>query len=176
MGSKIYVGNLPWSVDKGKLEDLFSPFGEISEATVISDKYSGRSKGFGFVTFADEAFCSSSRIRRSNWMWNASGQNRIDGGTDCPFSPIEKVFAAKWHGANAPRRAHIRRSHIACTSPSEDQVRRESLCEESVQHLNSNRHTLIRQISVELGDAANTLTNIKTLSWPRLKKLAIEHR
>ena len=55
MGSKIYVGNLPWSVDKGKLEDLFSPFGEISEATVISDKYSGRSKGFGFVTFADEA-------------------------------------------------------------------------------------------------------------------------
>ena len=55
MGSKVYVGNLPWSVDKGKLEELFSPFGEISEATVISDKYSGRSKGFGVVTFDNDA-------------------------------------------------------------------------------------------------------------------------
>jgi len=54
MGSKVYVGNLPWSVTKEKLDELFSPFGEITEATVISDKYSGRSKGFGFVTFADE--------------------------------------------------------------------------------------------------------------------------
>jgi len=54
MSTKIYVGNLPYSVDDGKLKEVFSEFGEISEATVISDKYSGRSKGFGFVTFANE--------------------------------------------------------------------------------------------------------------------------
>jgi len=54
MSSKVYVGNLPWSVDSGKLKEMFSEFGEISEATVISDKYSGRSKGFGFVTFENE--------------------------------------------------------------------------------------------------------------------------
>jgi RNA recognition motif-containing protein len=54
MSSKVYVGNLPWSVDSNKLKEMFSEFGEISEATVISDKYSGRSKGFGFVTFANE--------------------------------------------------------------------------------------------------------------------------
>ena len=48
---KVYVGNLPYSVDSEKLKELFSSFGEIEEATVITDKYSGRSKGFGFVTF-----------------------------------------------------------------------------------------------------------------------------
>lgn len=51
---KVYVGNLPFSVDSDKLKELFSKFGEIEEATVISDKYSGRSKGFGFVTFKDD--------------------------------------------------------------------------------------------------------------------------
>ncbi len=55
MGNKVYVGNLPWSVDQEKLKEMFSSFGEITEATVISDKFSGRSKGFGFVTFANEA-------------------------------------------------------------------------------------------------------------------------
>ena len=51
---KVYVANLPWSVDHAKLTELFSSFGEIEEATVISDKHSGRSKGFGFVTFKDD--------------------------------------------------------------------------------------------------------------------------
>ena len=60
MGKRIYVGNLPWSVTKDKLEGLFSSLGEIEEALVIANKYTGRSRGFGFVTFkankdADEA-------------------------------------------------------------------------------------------------------------------------
>ena len=51
---KLYIGNLPWSFDNEKLKELFASYGEIEEATVISDKYSGRSKGFGFVTFKDD--------------------------------------------------------------------------------------------------------------------------
>ncbi|HUW43399.1 MAG TPA: RNA-binding protein [Bacillota bacterium] len=51
MSKRIYVGNLPWSVTKQRLEELFSPFGEIEEALVIADKYTGRSRGFGFVTY-----------------------------------------------------------------------------------------------------------------------------
>jgi len=51
---KVYVGNLPFSVDQGKLKELFASYGEIEEATVISDKFSGRSKGFGFVTFKND--------------------------------------------------------------------------------------------------------------------------
>ncbi len=52
---KLYVGNLPWSFTNDSLKELFSPYGEITEAVVIMDRYSGRSKGFGFVTFANEA-------------------------------------------------------------------------------------------------------------------------
>lgn len=51
---KVYVGNLPWSVDDEGLKKLFAEHGEIEEATVIKDKFSGRSKGFGFVTFKDD--------------------------------------------------------------------------------------------------------------------------
>ena len=54
MGAKIYVGNLSFSITSDKLKEMFSEFGEITEATVISDKFSGRSKGFGFVSFANE--------------------------------------------------------------------------------------------------------------------------
>jgi len=54
MGSKVYVGNLPYSFGQEELKEAFSSFGEITEATVVADKYSGRSKGFGFVTFADD--------------------------------------------------------------------------------------------------------------------------
>jgi len=52
---KLYVGNLPWSLNNDSLKELFAQFGEITEAVVIMDRYSGRSKGFGFVTFANEA-------------------------------------------------------------------------------------------------------------------------
>ena len=54
MANKIYVGNLPYSVDSEKLKTLFSKFGEVEEANVITDKYPHRSKGFGFVTFENE--------------------------------------------------------------------------------------------------------------------------
>jgi cold-inducible RNA-binding protein len=54
MGNKVYVGNLPWSVDNDGLKKMFEEFGEIAEATVIIDRFSKRSKGFGFVTFAND--------------------------------------------------------------------------------------------------------------------------
>lgn len=52
---KLYVGNLPWSMTNDGLKELFASYGEVVEAVVITDRMSGRSKGFGFVTFADEA-------------------------------------------------------------------------------------------------------------------------
>ena len=55
MSAKVYVGNLSFSVSDNELKELFSSYGEITEAVVIKDKFSGRSKGFGFVTFADDA-------------------------------------------------------------------------------------------------------------------------
>ena len=55
MGKRIYVGNLPFSVGQEQLQELFSQYGEIEEAVVVSNKFSGRSKGFGFVSFVDDA-------------------------------------------------------------------------------------------------------------------------
>lgn len=54
MSKKLFVGSLEWGVTEQDLQDLFSPYGEIEEAIVIKDKFSGRSKGFGFVSFAKE--------------------------------------------------------------------------------------------------------------------------
>ena len=51
--NKLFVGNLPFSLDSDGLKALFAGVGEVVEAAVISDKFSGRSKGFGFVTMAD---------------------------------------------------------------------------------------------------------------------------
>ena len=51
---KVYVGNLPFTIEDADLEKLFSSYGEIEEIAVIKDKFSGRSKGFGFVTFKDD--------------------------------------------------------------------------------------------------------------------------
>jgi RNA recognition motif-containing protein len=45
----IYVGNLPYSVTENDLKEAFAEFGEISSVSLISDKFSGQSKGFGFV-------------------------------------------------------------------------------------------------------------------------------
>jgi cold-inducible RNA-binding protein len=51
--NKIFVGGLAWAVDSEGLRAAFSEFGEIIEAKVIVDFETGRSRGFGFVTFAD---------------------------------------------------------------------------------------------------------------------------
>jgi RNA recognition motif-containing protein len=57
MEAKLYVGNLPFSVDDGDLQSLFAQAGTVKSAQVIKDRVSGRSKGFGFVEMSssDEA-------------------------------------------------------------------------------------------------------------------------
>ena len=52
---KIYVGNLPWSVDDHKLAELFETHGDVASANVITDRDTGRSRGFGFVEMNDDA-------------------------------------------------------------------------------------------------------------------------
>ncbi len=51
----IYVGNLAYSVTEDELRQAFAQFGEVTRANVITDKYSGQSKGFGFVEMSDKA-------------------------------------------------------------------------------------------------------------------------
>ncbi len=57
MGKKIYVGNLPWSTTSASLEALFSAHGTVQSAEVISDRETGRSRGFGFVEMDSDDAC-----------------------------------------------------------------------------------------------------------------------
>lgn len=54
MEKKLYVGNLPYSTTDASLKDLFSAAGNVAAASIIVDKFSKRSKGFGFVEMATE--------------------------------------------------------------------------------------------------------------------------
>lgn len=51
---KVYVGNLPWSVTDLDLQNLFAPFGNVESAQVVTDRDTGRSRGFGFVEMAKQ--------------------------------------------------------------------------------------------------------------------------
>jgi len=86
---EIYVGNLPWSIRDQELADAFSEFGTVDRASVITERPSGRSKGFGFVTMND----------------NSEAQSAIDAmnGKDMGGRPL-KVNEAK------PREEHPQRN------------------------------------------------------------------
>ena len=54
MGTRIYVGNLPYSADNAQLSQMFSAYGDVVDARVITDRDSGQSKGFAFVEMSTE--------------------------------------------------------------------------------------------------------------------------
>jgi len=55
MSKKLFIGNIEWATTQDDLKNLFGEHGTVEEAVIITDKMSGRSKGFGFVTFAEDA-------------------------------------------------------------------------------------------------------------------------
>ena len=55
MGSKIYVGGLPYSATEQELSDLFGRHGAVASARIITDKFTGQSRGFGFVEMSSDS-------------------------------------------------------------------------------------------------------------------------
>ena len=55
MAKRLYVGNLPFSMTQEALKNLFSAYSSVGEVTIVINKFSGRSKGFGFVEVSDDA-------------------------------------------------------------------------------------------------------------------------
>jgi cold-inducible RNA-binding protein len=55
MGTKLYVGNLAFTMTEGELEDLFKQVGDVTEVQIIFDKFTNKSRGFAFVTMATDA-------------------------------------------------------------------------------------------------------------------------
>ena len=64
MSNKLFVGNLSWTTTDGILQDAFAPFGTVSEAAVMMDKFTGKSRGFAFVTMStdEEAQAATQRL------------------------------------------------------------------------------------------------------------------
>jgi cold-inducible RNA-binding protein len=52
--NKLYVGNLPYSVDEAQLRELFGQYGDIADLALIMDRDTGRPKGFAFITFGSQ--------------------------------------------------------------------------------------------------------------------------
>jgi RNA recognition motif-containing protein len=70
MGKKLYVGNLPYNATENDIRDLFSEVGEIDDVAIISDRDTGRSKGFGFVEMATEEGAQEAISRFNGYSLN----------------------------------------------------------------------------------------------------------
>ncbi len=88
MPKKIYVGNLPFAATDQELEELFGKHGKVVSAKVITDRDTGRSRGFGFVEMEDDA--------------EADAAIRAFDGTEMGGRPL-RVNEARERGAGPPR-------------------------------------------------------------------------
>ncbi len=79
---KLYVGNLPWRTNDAELSELFAKFGAVRSATVITDRETGRSRGFGFVEMDDAA--AEQAIKELNGKDFGSRPLRVSEATDRP--------------------------------------------------------------------------------------------
>lgn len=70
MGKKLFVGSLAWAVDDQALGDAFAAHGNVKEAKVITDRETGRSRGFGFVTFENDADAEKAIKLMDGYMLN----------------------------------------------------------------------------------------------------------
>ena len=61
MGKKLFVGGLSWDTTDFSLGEAFGAFGEVTETKVITDRETGRSRGFGFVTYVEDSAASAAR-------------------------------------------------------------------------------------------------------------------
>lgn len=75
MPTKIYVGNLPWRATDAQLSQLFGAHGDVSEAKIVTDRETGRSRGFGFVTMTDDG-AAQTAIRAMNG-YSLEGRNLV---------------------------------------------------------------------------------------------------
>ena len=82
MSNKLFVGGLAWATDEAGLKAAFSKYGEVVEAKVVTDRDTGRSRGFGFVTFSDAE--SASKACELNGAELDGRELRVDIANDKP--------------------------------------------------------------------------------------------
>ena len=67
---KLFIGNLSWKVRNEDLRSAFSKFGEVTDAAVVNDRETGRSRGFGFVTFSSSESAAAAQREMDNFDLN----------------------------------------------------------------------------------------------------------
>lgn len=75
MSKKLYIGNLPYSANDQSLMDAFAECGTVESAKIVTDRDSGRSKGFGFVEMSSEAEASKAIERFNGADWDGRAMN-----------------------------------------------------------------------------------------------------
>jgi len=86
MSNKLFVGGLSWGTSSEDLRNAFEAFCKVEEATVISDRDTGRSRGFGFVTLSDSSQMKATIQQMDGFMLD--GRNlRVNEANDRPSAP-----------------------------------------------------------------------------------------
>lgn len=70
MAVNLYVGNLPWSTTTDELHQMFAQYGQVVRAQIVTDRETGRSRGFGFVEMANEAESQAAIDALNNFQMN----------------------------------------------------------------------------------------------------------
>lgn len=107
MAKKLYVGNLPYSVDDEALHQHFAQFGSVDSAKVIMDRDTGRSKGFGFVEMADDSAADDAIERANGYELNGRAINVSEARPQAPREgggPRRGGFGGGGGGDRGPRR------------------------------------------------------------------------
>ncbi len=99
MGKKIYVGNLPFSTTGESLTEIFSHFGQVHSSKIVTDRETGRSKGFGFVEMSsgEEADVAIEKLHGSDFGGRALTVNEA--------RPMEKRDPSKMGGFQNDRQS-----------------------------------------------------------------------
>ncbi|MBR59113.1 MAG: RNA-binding protein [Myxococcales bacterium] len=93
--AKLFVGGLAWATNDDNLKNHFAVHGAVSEAKVITDRETGRSRGFGFVTFEDAASASAAK--------EALNGSELDGRTIRVDEAVERRGGGGGGGRGGPR-------------------------------------------------------------------------
>ena len=96
MGTKLYVGNLPFTTSKEDLQNLFGEVGTVLSAQVVTDRETGRSRGFGFVEMSrqEEADAAVSRFDQTQVRGRTITVNEARPRTDRPERPAPSGYGA----------------------------------------------------------------------------------
>lgn len=96
MGTKLYVGNLPFTTSKEDLQNLFGEVGTVLSAQVVTDRETGRSRGFGFVEMSrqEEADAAVSRFDQTQVRGRTITVNEARPQTDRPERPAPSGYGA----------------------------------------------------------------------------------